>query len=203
MVVHANLVVRNRFVPTVFTRGFYMEYQNIPQDEEPVLYQGRIFKVVERTQIGRNGKLLKRQVVKHPGAVGIVPVLPDGRVLLIKQFRITFQEYIYEIPAGTLEYKEDSLVAAKRELLEETGYKTESFQLLASIYTSPGILQEELLIYLATDLIEDKSSPEEGELIVPRPMTWFEIDNLIDSGLLHDAKSIAGLFLARHRLGIN
>ena len=180
-----------------------MEYQNVSQDEDPVLYQGRIFKVVERTQIGRSGKTLKRQLVKHPGAVGIVPVLPDGRVLLIKQFRITFQKYIYEIPAGTLEYKEDSLVAAKRELREETGYKTDSFQLLASIYTSPGILQEELFIYLATKLIEDESSPEDGELIVPTPMTWSDIDNLIDSGSLHDAKSIAGLFLARRALGIN
>ncbi len=180
-----------------------MDYQNISLDEEPVLYQSRIFKVVERTQSGRSGKPLKRQVVKHPGAVGIVPVLPDGRVLLIKQFRITFQEYIYEIPAGTLEPKEDSLVAAKRELREETGYKTDSFQLLASIYTSPGILQEKLVLYLATDLIEDESSPEEGELIIPTPMTWSEIDNLIDAGSLHDAKSISGLLLARRSLGIN
>ena len=179
-----------------------MERQNATLTEDPVLFQGRIFKVVERTQIGRSGKPLKRQVVKHPGAVGIVPVLADGRVLLIKQFRITFQQYIYEIPAGTLEPNEDPLNAAKRELLEETGCKTDSIELLTSIYTSPGILQEELFLYLATDLTEDKSSPEEGELIVPTPMTWSEIDNLIDSGQLHDAKSISGLLLARRKLGL-
>ena len=179
-----------------------MERQDTTPKDELVLYQSRIFKVIERTQVGRSGKLLKRQVIKHPGAVGIVPILSDGRVSLIKQFRVTFQDYIYEIPAGTLEPKEPPLDAAKRELLEETGYRSENVQFLSSIYTSPGILQEELFIYLAMGLVEDKSAPEEGELIELMPMTWSEIDDLIESGLLHDSKSLSGIYLARRRLGI-
>ena len=179
-----------------------MERCNFTTEKEPVLYEGRIFKVVERLQIGRSGKTLKRQVVKHPGAVGIVPILPDGRVVLIKQFRVTFQKYIYEIPAGTLELQENPLEAARRELLEETGFKAGNVDFLSSIYTSPGILEEELFLYLATDLKEGASAPEEGELIELVSLTWSEIDKLIDSGELHDSKSISGIFLARRRLGV-
>ena len=114
---------------------------NIPDKE---LFQSRIFTVVERMQIGRSGALLRRQVVKHPGAVGIVPILPDGRVLLIKQYRIALEKEIFEIPAGTREPGELPLTTAKRELIEETGYRSDAFTQLSTIYTSPGILQEEL-----------------------------------------------------------
>ena len=78
-----------------------MSATNATPEGEPILFEGRIFKVVERTQVGRSGKILKRQVVKHPGAVGIVPILPDGRVLLIEQYRVALQKTIFEIPAGT------------------------------------------------------------------------------------------------------
>lgn len=180
-----------------------MDHQNSIPEEEPVLFQARVFKIVERTQVGRSGKLLKRQVVKHPGAVGIVPILPDGRVLLINQYRVTFQREIYEIPAGTREIGEETIVTASRELIEETGYRAGKLELLNSIYTSPGVLQEELFIYLATDLVEGESAPEDGEKIVPEPKTWAEIDKMIVSGEIHDAKTIAGLFLAKRKLGIN
>lgn len=173
---------------------------DVAKAEEPVLFQGRIFSVVERTQLGRSGKILKRQVVKHPGAVGVVPILSDGRVLLIRQFRVAFQKEIYEIPAGTRELGEELTTTAKRELLEETGYRVGKLEFLASIYTSPGILQEELFIYLATNLEAGESAPEDGEKIVPEPKTWFEIEKMLDSGEIHDAKTITGLLLARRKL---
>lgn len=173
-----------------------------PQNSEPILFQGRVFKVVERNQIGRSGKTLVRQVVKHPGAVGIVPILPDGRVLLIDQYRITFQHNIFEIPAGTREIGEDPLTTAKRELIEETGYRTENIELLAPIYTSPGVLQEELILYLANDLVAGESAPEDGEKISLTPKTWEEIDKMINAREIVDAKTLVGLLLAKRKLGI-
>ena len=179
-----------------------MSELNTSMENEPVLFQGRIFKVVERKQIGRSGKTLVRQVVKHPGAVGIVPILPDGRVLLIDQYRITFQRNIFEIPAGTREIGEDPLITAKRELIEETGYRTDNIELLAPIYTSPGILQEELVLYIATDLVEGETALEDGEKILPAPKTWDKIDKMIDAREIVDAKSLVGLLLAKRKLGI-
>lgn len=171
---------------------------NIPDKE---LFQSRIFTVVERMQIGRSGALLRRQVVKHPGAVGIVPILPDGRVLLIKQYRIALEKEIFEIPAGTREPGELPLTTAKRELIEETGYRSDSFTQLSTIYTSPGILQEELTLYLATDLEPGESAPEDGERIALTPLEWSEIDDMIRVGEISDGKTLAGLFLALRQLG--
>ncbi len=179
-----------------------MDQQNTTSEGEPILLHSRIFDVVERTQLGRSGKLLKRQIVRHPGAVGIVPILPDGRVLLINQYRIAFRKDIYEIPAGTREPNEEPIITAKREMVEETGYRCGKIELLNSIYTSPGVLQEELFLFLATDLQKGESAPEDGERIEPTPKTWSEIDKMLEAGEIHDAKTIAGLFLARRKLGL-
>lgn len=169
---------------------------------DPVLFQGKIFNVVERTQKGRDGRPLKRQIVKHPGAVGIVPILPDGRVLLIEQYRASFEQILFEIPAGTREKGEAPETTAQRELVEETGYRVGQMEMLTPIYTSPGILQEELIIYLATDLTEGQSAPELGELITLAPKTWEEIDEMLRRRTIMDAKTIVGLLLAKQRLEI-
>ena len=171
--------------------------------EEPVLFQSRIFQVVEREQIGRSGAILKRHIVKHPGAVAIVPILEDGRILLIKQFRAALNQDIYEIPAGTREPNEEPLVTATRELIEETGYRAKSVDYITTIYTSPGILQEELVIYSATGLTLGESSPEDGERIVLEPKTWYEIESMLDNNEIADAKTIVGLLMTKRRLANN
>ena len=99
-----------------------MNTENRTTSSESVVFKSRIFDVVERSYPGRSGAVQKRHIVKHPGAVGIIPILSDGRVLLISQFRISFQKVIYEIPAGTREAGEDPSKTAERELIEETGY---------------------------------------------------------------------------------
>lgn len=179
-----------------------MDTNDRSEDQEPVLFQSRIFSVVERKQTGRSGKTLIRHVVKHPGAVGIVPILPDGRVLLIDQYRVTVQRNIFEIPAGTREIGEEPLITASRELIEETGYRAGNIIELQPIYTSPGILQEELILYLATDLTPGESAPEDGEKIELAPKTWKEIDKMLDDGVIIDAKTVAALFLAKRKLGV-
>ena len=179
-----------------------MSATNETPDGEPILFQGRIFNVVERTQVGRSGKILKRQVVKHPGAVGIAPILPDGRVLLIEQYRVALQKTIFEIPAGTREVGEEPLLTATRELIEETGYSAGKIERLTAIYSSPGILQEELILYLATDLKPGESALEDGEKIELRPKTWDEIDAMIAAEEIVDAKTLVALLLARQKLNV-
>ncbi len=179
-----------------------MNSGNIATASESVVFKSRIFDVVERSYPGRSGAIQKRHIIKHPGAVGIIPILPDGRILLISQFRISFQKVIYEIPAGTREVGEDPSKTAERELIEETGYTAGRLELLQSIYTSPGVLQEELFLFLATGLIAGKDAPEDGELISLTPKTWSEIDEMIDKGEILDSKTLSGLFLARRKLHI-
>lgn len=175
---------------------------NATPEGEPILFEGRIFKVVERTQVGRSGKILKRQVVKHPGAVAIVPILPDGRVLLIEQYRVALQKTIFEVPAGTREVGEEPLLTATRELIEETGYSAGKIERLTAIYSSPGILQEELILYLATDLTPGETALEDGEKIEPSPKTWDEIDAMIAAEEIVDAKTLVALLLARQKLNV-
>ena len=179
-----------------------MSATNATPEGEPILFEGRIFKVVERTQVGRSGKILKRQVVKHPGAVAIVPILPDGRVLLIEQYRVALQKTIFEVPAGTREVGEEPLLTATRELIEETGYSAGKVERLTAIYSSPGILQEELILYLATDLTPGETALEDGEKIEPSPKTWDEIDAMIAAEEIVDAKTLVALLLARQKLNV-
>ncbi len=180
-----------------------MGEQNEQVNQETPLFKSRVFEIVERQQRGRSGKLLQRHIVKHPGAVGIVPVLPDGRVALIRQYRISVNQMIYEIPAGTREQGEEPIVTARRELIEETGYRCENLKPLTSIFTSPGILQEELFLFLATELTAGENALEDGELIELEPKTWSEIDEMIDSGAIQDSKTLVGLLLAERALNIH
>ena len=170
-----------------------MNTENRTTSSESVVFKSRIFDVVERSYPGRSGAVQKRHIVKHPGAVGIIPILSDGRVLLISQFRISFQKVIYG---------EDPSKTAERELIEETGYTAGRLDLLQPIYTSPGVLQEELFLFLGTDLIPGKDAPEDGELISLTPKTWTEIDEMIDQGEILDSKTLSGLFLARRKLSL-
>lgn len=179
-----------------------MNTDNRTASSEYVVFKSRIFDVVERSYPGRSGAVQMRHIVKHPGAVGIIPILPDGRVLLISQFRISFQKVIYEIPAGTREAGEDPSKTAERELIEETGYRAGRLELLQPIYTSPGVLQEELFLFLGTGLIPGKDAPEDGELISLVPKTWSEIDEMIDKGEILDSKTLSGLFLAKRKLSV-
>lgn len=174
--------------------------RNSEQDAEPILFESRVFNIVERKQLGRSGKILTRHIVKHPGAVAIVPILNDGNVLLIRQFRVSFQREIYEIPAGTREPNEPPEQTAIRELIEETGYRADNIEKLHTIYTSPGVLQEELIIYLATGLKLGQSAPEDGEKIVNEILSWRQINQMIENNQIADAKSIVGLLLAQKKL---
>ncbi|MDO4586988.1 MAG: NUDIX hydrolase [Planctomycetia bacterium] len=168
-----------------------IDLQN-PEDE-PVLFKTKIFDIVEKYQKGRSGKMLKRFIVRHPGAVAILPILPDGRIILIKQYRIAVGQYLYEIPAGTREPHEEPLVTAKRELIEETGFHAGSVDLLTTFFTSPGIFREKLYLYLATNLTPGQAALEDGEDLTLHFFNRDEIKKMILRGEIKDGKTLLAL----------
>jgi len=161
------------------------------QDE--LLYTGNRFRVVRRRQILRDGREHFRDVVLHPGAVAILPLLDDGRVVLIHNFRLTAGKTLLELPAGTLEPGEDPEHCARRELLEETGYRADHFERLAAFYPSPGVLDERMYLFLATGLHEGPMALEPGEEIALAPAAWDDALAMARDGRIEDAKTLAGL----------
>lgn len=172
--------------------------------EKPVaseqLYEGRIINLRRDTVILPNGKTAIREVVEHPGAVAIVPVAADGRVILVRQFRHPVGQVLLEIPAGKLDKGEDPDDCARRELEEETGFAAANLKRMASIVTTPGFTNEIIHIYLATGLTPTTQHPDEDEFLAVEPYDRGQIRDLIVAGELVDAKTILGLLLLENAL---
>ena len=170
--------------------------------EQPqTLFEGRRFRVVREIQVTPDGQQHVREVVRHPGAVAILPLLDDGRICFVNNFRVAVDRTLVELPAGTLEPGEDPAETARRELAEETGYRADKIRLLTSFYTSPGILDERMHLYLATGLTPGPTALEPGEDIRPLLATWPEALEMVRDGRIHDAKTLVGLlyYEAFHR----
>jgi ADP-ribose pyrophosphatase len=157
-----------------------------------LLLDTRRFQVIQKYQDTPQGSLA-RQIVLHRGAVVILPIFDDGRVVLIRNFRISVDEELIELPAGTLEDGEDPLATAHRELAEETGYRARSIELLTDFFSSPGILTERMFLYLATGLEGGEPALEQGEDIQAMPVAWDEALRMARDGRIHDAKTLVGL----------
>ena len=134
-----------------------------------------------------------REIIRHPGAVVILPLVDASRVCLIRNFRVAVNETLLELPAGTLEPPEEPLAAARRELAEETGYRADQYRLLHSFYASPGILDERMSLVVASGLSAGAPAREPGEMIENAVVTWNEALTLVDDGTIKDAKTIVGL----------
>jgi ADP-ribose pyrophosphatase len=158
-----------------------------------LLFQGRRFRVERVLQLTPDGVEHPREVVRHPAAVAVLPLLDDGRVCFVQNYRVAVQETLIELPAGVAEPSEDPTVTARRELAEETGYQAERIELLATFYTSPGILDERMYLYLATSLRAGQATPEPGEDLRPLLATWEEALSMARDGRIQDAKTLAGL----------
>lgn len=161
--------------------------------ESPVLLQTRLFRVTREVFRTDDGREHVREIVRHPGAVTIVPVLDDGRVCLIENYRIAVERTLWELPAGTREPNEPPAETAMRELAEETGYRARSIHELTTFLMSPGILDETMHVYLATGLTPGATAHEAGEQITVRPVDWAEAMEMIRDGRIQDAKTVAGL----------
>lgn len=145
-----------------------------------------------------SGELIQKEVIRHPGAVVIVPVMNDGRICLIKNFRIAVNQTLLELPAGTLEPPEPPQETARRELIEETGFRCDSMQSLINFHMSPGILDEQMHAFVATGLQAGDKALEKGEQIVNYPVTINELNEIIKRGELKDSKSLSTLLYYLH-----
>jgi ADP-ribose pyrophosphatase len=149
-----------------------------------------------------DGQVASVQFVRHGGSVSILPVLDDGRLCLIRSRRLTVDETIIEVPAGTREPNESPLETARRELAEETGYRAETFDELVSYYPSPGVMSERMWIYVARGLKEGPPAREANEEIENLLVSWDEALAMVDRGEIHDGKTlIAILMYQRSRSG--
>lgn len=162
-------------------------------DEPEILLQARRFQVVRQSYTADDGSHHIREVVRHPGAVTILPLLGDGRICLIRNYRVAVDQVLIELPAGTLEPGEDPAHTARRELQEETGFLAGSVTRLCEFFMSPGILCERMVVFLATDLTPGEPRLESGEQIEPLLATWDEALRLVHSGEIQDAKTMTAL----------
>jgi ADP-ribose pyrophosphatase len=158
-----------------------------------VIYKGRVFGVRRDEVLEPGGIRTTREVVTHPGSVVVLPVLPDGRVLLIRQYRHAARRFLWELVAGRIERGETPRRAAARELIEETGYRARRFRVFLDVFPTPGFLEERMYILLAQELTSGDARPEVDEKIISRAFTYIELKQMIRRGKLRDAKTIAGL----------
>jgi ADP-ribose pyrophosphatase len=163
------------------------------------LYQGKLFNVLLETVTLPNGKIKDREVVRHPGAAAMVPLLEDGKIVLVKQYRHAVGDFIWEIPAGTLEVGEEPVVCARRELAEETGYEAKNLDKLAEILPAPGYTDEHIHIYLATGLARAEQDLQDDEVLEVEPVDFDKALLMITRGEIQDGKTIAGLLLTSMR----
>lgn len=142
-----------------------------------------------------SGRVTIREKVTHPGSVGILPVLENGDLIFVKQFRYVIGSDLLEIPAGTIEEGESPEECATRELLEETGYQAGRLDLLSSFYTSPGYSNEFMWLFKATDLRSGEAKPMADESIEIKVVSLGEALSLIKNGGIRDVKTICAILL--------
>jgi ADP-ribose pyrophosphatase len=157
------------------------------------LFEGVKFVVERRHVPTREGGTAMREVVVHPGAVVVLPILDDGRIVMIRNHRFAVDETLWELCAGTLEPGEEPAVTAGRELVEETGYSAASIEPLTTFYTSPGICDEIMYAYLARGLTEVGQQLEATEQIEVELLGHEEVMRLVREGQVRDGKTIATL----------
>jgi len=160
--------------------------------DKQLIYNGKRVRLeVHHLEDTETGRRVTKEVCVHPGAVVVLPVLPDGRIVLIRNRRYTVNAILLELPAGTLEKNEDPINCAGRELIEETGHLAGRMKPMGILYPSPGILSERMHLFAAYDLEPTRAAPDEGEEIEVVPTSWDDAIEQIRSGAIVDGKTIA------------
>ena len=157
------------------------------------IYEGPIFGVRRDQVLEPSGLRTMREVITHPGSVVVLPLLADGRMLLIRQYRHATRQYLWELVAGRMDPGESPREAAAREMMEETGYRAKKFKIFLDVFPTPGFLEERMYILLAEGLTLGEARPEEDEKITAKAFTPAEVESMMRRGKLRDAKTIAGV----------
>jgi len=160
------------------------------------VHTGRVFTLAVDNVTLSNGITIDIDVIRHPGAAAIVPLMSKSSVILIKQYRYAVGGYIWEIPAGTLNPGESPIECAKRELVEETGYSSDKLEKLTEIVPVPGYSDERIHIYLATGLVKAVQNLDRDEMLNVHEINMDDALKMIAKGEIIDSKTISGLYLA-------
>ncbi len=162
-------------------------------EDSTLAFEGVRFDVRRREYVNDKGKTVRYDVVDHPGAVVILPIFDEYSIVMIRNQRIAVGEILWELPAGTLEPEEAPEVTAYRELIEETGYEAGEMESLTTFYSSPGISNEIMHVYVAKELNFVGQQLDGGEVIVPEIVAWSKVIEMIKSGEIKDGKTLTAL----------
>ena len=154
--------------------------------------KNKLFSVTQDHVVDPSGFEIHRAIVQHPGSAVMMAVDTRKRILLVRQYRVPARAYLWELPAGRLDAGETPLQAARRELVEETGYRAKHWKKLVAFYPSPGFVAEKMTIFLATGLTAGEATPMDDERIETRWFTSQEIEQAIRSGKIADGKTMLG-----------
>jgi ADP-ribose pyrophosphatase len=160
-----------------------------------IVHRGRKIQVAVETTVDAAGQTVLRDVVLHPGAVAILPVVDADHICLLRNHRPIVGDTLWEIPAGTLEPGEEPAHAAVRELAEETGYSAGGWRKLGAFFPSPGVLSEMTHLFVASQLTAGTMQLEPGEQIEPKIVAWKEALAWATNGTIRDAKTLVALLL--------
>jgi ADP-ribose pyrophosphatase len=160
------------------------------------VYQGRLLRVLEDEVRMPDGKAGRREYIRHPGAVAMIPMLDEETVILVRQFRYAAGRHFYEIPAGKIDAGEQPLQTGKRELREECGYEAARWRLITTLDPCIGYSDERIELYLALDLKRVAAAPEEGEFLENVTVRLAEAMQWVKGGRVTDVKTIIGLMWA-------
>ncbi len=165
-----------------------------------IVYDGKIVKFAVDTVILPDGKKAVREYIRHPGAVAVLPFLPGGKIILVKQYRFPVNKSTYEIPAGKLDGKESSLKCVKRELEEETGFKAEKIKKIFSFHPTPAFGTEIIHIFLAEKLRKGQHKPDHDEFLETNIVSFETAVRWISEGKITDSKTVIALLLLKSKM---
>ncbi len=169
-------------------------------NQRRVVHTGRVFDFTVENVTFADGLTFDLEVIRHPGASAVVALTEDHQVLMLRQYRHAIGNYIWEIPAGTFSGREEPLACARRELIEETGYRANSWEPMGAVTPLAGYSDERIYLFLARELAPAEQNLDPDEILEVHRVPLESVSRMIANGQIEDAKTIAGLFRTMDRI---